>query len=459
MDFTTRMIGESILGGLKESNLALATSLTKGKSSIPGLKKTGKKLTTTHNVAKQAKIVPHEDHSGNTDASENDKVSLHGYLKLPKGQKLTPADLDKAEKKATKEGNEAIIKRINAVRRFVEKKPNKDNATGKRVTRGYAVYRGIKTSPKAPGIKPQKCLVIGFGQLDYYYISGDARRTLESIDRNLTAAFKANANEAAQIVNQLARAKKLLILMRWDVANKRVHVPANAVTAGVSVTSIGREISFSETSADFFQNDDNTISVTLRMQYYASDNGNNYLIMFDGERATEAIASGLISLSNLHRSLFALGIRLGLYTERVESDMDKKCCDTAVCEPTAAPAPVEMTKPASAESLIGRAPGLVAKASLTESVAPRALSPKVMKKVRGTPLVRIIESGDKRLEIMPLDWALILSVMSNKLRVALICQTNWSVSMDQNDLVRFRDNKNHGSPIQVNSELLKYKLA
>lgn len=450
MSLESQMFIESLQHEIKRANLATASRMMAvAKSTVPGLKRVGGKRVATP-TAQRVKRAPVENESGKIAPSENAKVSLHGYLKLEKGQKLTSADLDKAERKAKREGNQAIIDRVNAVRRFVEKKgsTNRDSETGKRVTRGYAVYRGIKQSPKVSGKKSMKALAIGFGQLEYYYIPGDKRFSIESLDKRLSAAFKSNPTEAAVLVNKLAREKKLLILLRWDTANKREHVPANAVTAYVAVTFTDRDIEFRSTRAKFELNADGSYQIKL-----FSSSEEIEFINFIGEHAAEAVASGAIDLTNLHRSLFALAVKIGAFKEAVPmpKDEDVKVCEAPACNPT--PISVNTLRQASMLAPTNASVSL-------PSLAPRPAGPKTMRKLRGTPVVRVIENHEKRIDMLPSDWALVASVAGQKLREAIICDGKWSAMNDAvNNVVIFKDLRCFGNPIAVDTAYLLSKLA
>lgn len=454
MDLESRLFAEAVAFETRKNNIARVSRLIVAKSTIPGLKGFGKKRVATTTVVERAKRAPVEDQSGRTAPSENAKVSLHGYLKLEKGQRLTSEDLAKAERKATREGNQAILDRINSVRRFVEKKKgvNKDSETGKRVTRGYAVYRGIKTSPKAAGYKSQRALAVGFGQLEYYYVPGDKRFSLDSIDRRLSAAFKSNPSEAAVLVNKLAREKKILILMRWDTANKRVHVPANAVTAGVSAWYSDRELTLKDVRAFISMDDNNGYCFTLCG--YSNDDS---ILTLTGDHASEAVASGMISLSDVKRCLFVLAIRMGAIRERLITDEAKDvepCANGANDAKTCStpPVPTQVCKTNSTLAPVAASVSL-------PTLAPKQHGPKSMRKLRGAPIVRLIETSDKRLELFPSDWALVISVCGQKIREAIICNGDWSVARDNvNDVIIFKDIRRFGNPIAVDTSFLMHKL-
>ncbi len=451
MSLESQMLVESLQHEIKRANLATANRMMAvAKSTVPGLKRVGGKRVATP-TAQRAKRAPVENEAGKTAPSEIAKVSLHGYLKLEKGQRLTPADLDKAERKAKREGNQAIIDRVNAVRHFVEKKgsANRDSETGKRVTRGYAVYRGIKQSPKVSGKKSLKALAIGFGQLEYYYIPGDKRFSIEGLDKKLSAAFKSNPTEAAVLVNKLAREKKLLILLRWDTANKREHVPAHAVTAYAAITYTDRDIEFRSTRAKFELNADGSYQIKL----FSSSEEIEFINLI-GEHAAEAVASGAVDLNNLHRSLFALAARIGAFKEAVPmpKDEDVKVCEAPACNPT----PIQVSTLRQAGSTLAPTNASVELPSL----APRQSGPKTMRKLRGTPVVRVIENHEKRIDLLPSDWALVSSVAGQKLREAIICDGKWSAMSDAvNNVVIFKDLRCFGNPIAVDTAYLLSKLA
>lgn len=453
MSFAATSLVDSINYEIKRANIAkVAGMMAVAKSTVPGLRRVGGKRVTTP-VAERAKRAPVENESGKTAPSEIAKVSLHGYLKLEKGQKLTPEDLVKAERKAKREGNQAILDRINSVRRFVEKKGkvNKDSETGKRVSRGYAVYRGIKQSPKVAGRKSVKALAIGFGQLEYYYIPGDKRFSLEGLDKKLAAAFTTNPTEAAVLVNKLAREKKLLILLRWDTANKRVHVPASAVTASVTVWFRDCEYALKDMRARADMYSTNSYCFTLCA--YSKD---DVILSLDGDNATDALASGLINLQDLTRSLFVLAVKMGAIRERVEPPKDadaKPTEDVKKCDGPTCAGPIAQSKPGSTLAPISASVSL-------PSLAPKQLGPRSMRKLRGTPVVRIIENNEKRIELMPSDWALVSSVAGQKLREAIICSGAWSVLNDAvNNVIIFKDLRCFGNPIAVDVTYLLHKLA
>lgn len=452
MSFAATSLVDSINYEIKRANIAkVAGMMAVAKSTVPGLRKVGGKRVATP-VAERAKRAPVENESGKTAPSEIAKVSLHGYLKLAKGQKLTPEDLVKAERKAKREGNQAILDRINAVRRFVEKKGkvNKDSETGKRVTRGYAVYRGIKLSPKVAGRKSVKALAIGFGQLEYYYIPGDKRFSLEGLDKKLSAAFASNPTEAAVLVNKLAREKKLLILMRWDTANKRVHVPASAVTASVSAWFSDRAYKLNDVSArvDIHNN-----GYCFTLCGYSKE---DIILQLAEEHAADALASGLINLQDLKRSLFALAIKMGAIRERIDTPKDadvELTEDVKKCDGPACIAPAAQSKPGSTLAPVSASVSL-------PTLAPKQMGPRSMRKLRGTPIVRIIENNEKRIELLPSDWALVSSVAGQKLREAIICNGTWSVINDAvNNVIIFKDLRCFGNPVAVDVVYLLHKLA
>lgn len=453
MSFAATSLVDSINYEIKRANIAkVAGMMAVAKSTVPGLRKVGGKRVATP-VAERAKRAPVENESGKTAPSEIAKVSLHGYLKLAKGQKLTPEDLVKAERKAKREGNQAILDRVNAVRRFVEKKGkvNKDSETGKRVTRGYAVYRGIKLSPKVAGRKPIKALAIGFGQLEYYYIPGDKRFSLEGLDKKLSAAFASNPTEAAVLVNKLAREKKLLILMRWDTANKRVHVPASAVTASVTVWFRDCEFALKDVRARADLYGPNSYCFKL-----CGYNNDDVILSLDGDHATDALASGLINVQDLKRSLFALAIKMGAIRERIDAPKDtdvEPTEDVKKCDGPACIAPAAQSKPGSTLAPISASVYL-------PTLAPKQMGPRSMRKLRGTPIVRIIENNEKRIELLPSDWALVSSVAGQKLREAIICNGTWSVMNDVvNNVIIFKDLRCFGNPVAVDVVYLLHKLA
>jgi hypothetical protein len=423
------MLIESALHSVRSQDLAKAQNLVGAKSAVPGFSRSGKPMPGGKNLPKQT------DEYVKEVENENDKVSLHGYLKIPREQKLTSADLEKAERKATKEGNEAILKRIASSRRFIERKPNKDAATGKKVSRGFAVYRGVQTSPKATGYKSQKCVVVGWGYLDYYYVPVDKRMNVESLANKLETAFKANPTGAGVMVNELARTKKIKIFLRWDRAAKRAHEPVHAMSDFDSNLTTGFALPLSAIDAKIERKSDMFISASI------IDVNKNVLCTLSGDVALEAFASGSISLLDLRRGLHSLFVKKGFITTSFEALASTDCPNSTNKLKVAYNAAVE------------------AQHIVKASILPNAEGPKKLYKEKsGVGTSRTIETASFKIVLRDLDWALVKAVIEQKMKKALVADQVWNVALHDNAVV-FTAIDASIKRIAINSDLLLHKLA
>lgn len=406
---------EHALHSMQTTQHEKVANIIGAKSSIPGFSRSAKPL------PKTGRGLPVErDESVKEVQDEREVVSLHAYLKIAKGVKLTPADLDKAEKKATKEGNEAILKRIASSRRFVERKPNKDAATGKKVSRGFAVYRGIQVSPKAPGKKALKCVAIGWGYIDYFYLPTDGRTNVEAVDRKLSAAFKSNPTGAGVMVNELVRFKKLEIYVKYDRANKKVvesipkNVVANVVTgSSISPSSVAASISSgSEFSINLFS-DATTLVASV-----------------NGQDALDLIATGSVDLRDITRSTFSLLVRRGEISTQFSAGSAPSVSGINQAELDRAYASVS-----------------------TNDVGPT----KMYKERNGSGSVRTIEASGTKISLREIDWNLVKAVADAKLPKALVDGQQWRVTCKDN-LLSFVNSKSM-LRVSVNADLVRHKLS
>jgi hypothetical protein len=409
---------------MRQAEIDRVTMMIGAKSVLPGFSKGKPKKTAGRDLPVE------RDDSGEEVQDERQVVSLHAYLKLPKGQKLTAEDLEKAERKAKKEGNEAILTRIAQSRRFILKKPG-PRASGSKPGRGFAVYHGVEMSPKAPGHKPQKCLRVSWGGLDYYYLPGDGRTNLTSLDNKLAPFFKTNPTVAGVKLNEAVRNKKLLIYLRWDRAAKRVHEP---VVASLDSSIISGSTVFLDNSVAYVQFDKNFASRIV----LASDAGE---LSLDGVMMHEALASGSISLSNLRRSLFALGVTQGKIVAGVGA-----VASNAPIVPIGGLTEDEMQK------------------YLIESpkiISANQWSPtKLYKERSNTGTVRTIEaeSNSILIPLHDLDWQLVKAVAEDRMKKALVVQQLWTVTK-RDSLIVFLSVKNSSLKVMLDADLLLYKLS
>ena len=406
---------------MRQAEINRVTTLIGAKSVLPGFSR-GKPQKTT------GRDLPVErDDSAAEVQDERQVVSLHAYLKLPKGQKLTADDLEKAERKAKREGNEAILTRIAQSRRFILKKPGP--RTPGKPGRGFAVYHGIETSPKAPGRKPQKCLRVSWGGLDYYYLPGDGRTNLASLDTKLAPFFKASPTAAGVKLNEAVRNKKLLIYLRWDRAAKRAHEP---VVASLDSTVVSGSIMYLENTVAYAQFDGSIASRIV----LASDAGE---LSLEGATMHEALASGSISLSNLRRSLFTLGVTQG-----------KIVAGVGVVASHAPSIPIgSLTEDEMRKSLV-ESPKIVS----ANQWAPI----KLYKERSGTGTVRTVEAEGILIPLRDLDWQLVKAVAEDRVKKALVVQQLWTVTK-RDSLVVFLSVKNQSLKVALDADLLLYKLS
>jgi hypothetical protein len=408
---------------MRQAEIDRLGTMIGAKSVLPGFSKGKPKKTVGRDLPVE------KDDSVEEVQDERQVVSLHAYLKLPKDQKLTAEDLEKAERKAKKEGNEAILTRIAQSRRFVLKKSGPK--TPGKPSRGFAVYRGIATSPKAPGRKPQKCLLVSWGGLDYYYLPGDGRTNLVSLDSKLAPFFKTSPTAAGVKLNEAVRNKKLLIYLRWDRAAKRAHDP---VVASLDSTIVSGSTVHLESTIAYVQFDRGSASRIV----LASDLGK---LSLEGKAMHEALASGSISLLNLRRSLFVLGVQ----QKQIVSGIGA-VAGQAPAIPVGCMSEIELR-----QSLVAQ-PKIVS----ADSWAPI----KLYKERSSTGTVRTIEaeSNSILIPLRDLDWQLVKAVANDRLPKALVVQQLWTV-VKRDSLVVFLSVKNPSLKVALDADLLLHKLS
>lgn len=374
-------------------------------------------------------------------------VSLHAYLGLPKSQKLTKEDLTKAEKKASKEGNQAILDKIKSVSKFIFR----TTSMAPEAKRGYASYNGLVKSPKSAGFPPKECLSVTWGSLTYFYFP--TKLAIKGLDKKLKTAFYTNPVAAGVLVNSLVKDKKIQVYMRWDEANKRVHVPATAVTASAMLYHTDASISLNDFDC-VLRCEEPTASraAYLAITAHAKISGVLMtLIDVTGAFAEALIAEGVIDIRNLRVSMYNYGISKGLYKGSPSNGQVAPKPEAGKANEFSS---MELAKAYASLDLEDQD---VVEAAKKEKLNTGEVSPKKMTKTKsGSSISRVISGEGFSIEIGMIDWKLIENVISMTLPKALVDNLKWIVSRDVNN-VRFKSSK-PGKTVVVNADLLLLKL-
>jgi hypothetical protein len=394
-----------------------------GKSKLPSLSLS----------LKNSKSLPVEEDDAITTVEDDSSSSLHAYLRIPKSQKLTKEDLEKAKKKAEKDGNEAILKKIAAVSRFIGKGPKSSS----KAKRGFAIYNGIKKSHRAVGIPARECVSVTWGGLEYFYIS--SKMSNASIDNKLSSAFAVNPTAAGVLVNKLVKEKKLQVYLRWDIANSKPHIAAQDVTAAIDMHYTNDAYCIEDLDAHLI------IDSGLFVGLYVKSNNRN-LIMISGEHAERAIAEGIINLSNLRQSLYDHGIKSGAFTYCEKSANVPTIKPDSCCAPQAGLSSDDLT------NAVRNLDGSIAKANDERF---KNITKMFCRDSSGGS-IRVLESSNIAIELYPIDWSLVKHVVDDKLQKALVSNQQWIVSKN-GDNVRFKSAK-PGLVLEVNADLMILKL-